>query len=417
MKFKLPPKYITENIGALLVGMFIARALSAFSVIVISRRLGPDPFGQYAASLSIVRLSSIFFTLGLDSWLLCLGGREQRRVGDFGIASLVLKLVLGFIWLVFIMLLTPILNPDTFSPVSLFLAALSVWFEEISRIGWSTFKAALQNKITLVLTVGAEVLLVLITITLSLLNIDSVELYLLGRTIAFLITGIISTIFMVRTFGSRLHISDALFALKGTPSFGISVALATIYGQADVTIIAHWLGKTATGIYSPAISLASALFLIPAAIYNVMLPVLSQSHADSAVKVRLLSLGIIKWVTFLGILLGTGLAVVAKSLVIVVYGQAYALSGTILAVLGGVLAFRCINFGLGSVLAAVGWQGRRIFVQVISAVLNVVLNIAIVQSAGILGVAWVYVLSEGVLAVGYAVLIRQWMKKASFIEN
>ncbi len=417
MKFKLPPKYVTENIGALFIGMFVARVLSAFSVILISRRLGPDTFGQYAASLSIVRLSSIFFTLGLDSWLLRLGGREQQRVGDFGIASLVLKVVFGVIWLAFVMLLTQVLNPDTFSPVLLFLAALSVWFEEIARIGWSTFKAALQNKITLVLTVGTEALLVFVTIMLSMLNINNAELYLLGRTIVFLIAGIISTVLMMRTFRSRFYIADAVFALKDTPSFGVSVALATIYGQADVTIIAHWLGKTATGLYSPAISLASALFLIPAAIYSVMLPVLSQSDADSAIKTRHLSLSMVKWVILLAILLGGGLAIIAKPLVLLVYGQAYVVSGTILAVLSGVLAFRCINFGLGAVLAAVGWQGRRILVQLISAVLNVALNIAVVQSAGILGVAWVYVSSEIVLAAGYAVLIWQWMKRTPLVGS
>ena len=135
------------------------------------------------------------------------------------------------------------------------------------------------------------------------------------------------------------------------------------------------LNQYATGLYAPAISLINAQFLPLSAVSGVMLPVLSHHYTNDVLKAEALSKQLLKWSAMLAVVLGSGLALIARPLVHLVYGVEYALSGNVLAILGGVLAFRTVSFALGAILAAVGLQSKRVIVQAISAAVNVVLNL------------------------------------------
>jgi O-antigen/teichoic acid export membrane protein len=323
-----------------------------------------------------------------------------------------IRVSLGAIWFLGVMLAAPYLNPDVFPAVLVYLSALSIWLNEIASTAWSIFKAALRNDITLGLMIGSQALLLLITLALAAANIRGARGYLLGRVVAFAITSGISIVWMARTFGIHFKRANARRALKGTLPFAASIVFATIYGQSDVPIIAHWLGKAAAGLYSPAISLITTLYLlIPAAIYEVMLPVLSRSYARSLKSAQRMSFWLITWATILSGMLGGGIALIAHPLIQLFYGSEFALSGDVLKILSGVLALRCVIFPLAAILAAVGWQSLRVAVQAISAVLSISLNILIVQRWGILGVAKLHILTDAVLMIGYLILVVWWHHK------
>lgn len=405
---------ILASVGVLLSGTAVARVFSALTVIVIARQLGPGVFGQYAASLSLTRLAAVLFSLGLDDWLLRNGGREKRHLGSIGTACLSLKVSLGVVWLLGIVLVTPHLDQDTFPASLICLGALSLWLEEIANTVWTIFKSVLRNNVTLGLMVGSRALLLLLTLALATTGMKEAHGYLVGRVAASAVSSAVALIIVARVFGMRLEFTDVRRALKETLPFGASMALATIYGQADVTIVAYWLGKTAAGLYSPAISLMTAFFLAPAAIYGVMLPVLSQSHLESPAPVRRTSTRLVAWTTALGGALGGGMILIAHPLVQFVYGSEFAVSGDVLAVLSGVLALKCLSFSLAAIVVAVGWQNRRVIVQALSATVNIALNVLIVQPLGIMGVAKVYVLSEAVLVFGYMTLVVWWQRMSKF---
>jgi O-antigen/teichoic acid export membrane protein len=196
--------------------------------------------------------------------------------------------------------------------------------------------------------------------------------------------------------------------LRSTAVFGVSEGLAIIYERADVAIIGYWLGKTAAGLYAPAVSLMTTLFLIPQAIYEVMLPVTSETYARNPLLIRRQAYRIILLSTALGIGMGLGLAVIARPLVWLVYGREYAISGELLTILSAILVLKSVSFAVAAVLTAVGWQNRRVIVQAVAAALNIGLNMALIQTVGLPGVAYVYVLTEAVLMVGYLLFYLRW---------
>jgi O-antigen/teichoic acid export membrane protein len=93
-------------------------------------------------------------------------------------------------------------------------------------------------------------------------------------------------------------------------------------------------------------------------------------------------------------------------------GTKYTFTGELLTILSPIMFLKSISFACAVVLVVVGWQHRRIVTQFISAVFNVLANIIILPIFGIVGVSWMYVVSEFMIVIGYAWTTNQWRKKS-----
>lgn len=398
------------NASTLFSGTAVARVLSAFVIFIVARQLGLEQFGVYTAAWSLAKLTSFAFSLGLDSWLLRGAQGNESFVGRSTGAALALKAGLGIIWLVLIAILAPYLSQETFPTSLLVFSAISVWFEEVGITALASFKASLRNKVTVWLLISSQLILLLVTVVLAWSGIESATIYLGARAVATGIGTFISLFFVFRYFSVELHLSDLPDTLRETFSFGISHGLSVIYGKADITIIAYFLGSTAAGVYSPASTLMATLFLVPTAVYEVMLPVFSRMRVEDEPQIPKKSFQLILLSMGLGMVLGVGLAVIAYPLVWLLYSPEFLASAPLLVILSNILLFKCISFALAAILAAVGWQGKRVWIQLAASVLNIGLNLLVVRGYGIVGVAYVYVLTEFLLMVGYLFLLLLWQR-------
>ena len=400
---------ILVNIGALFSGTALARILSAISLLLIARQLGPDAYGQFIACLTMAKLSSVLLSWGLDTWLLRNGrSHKEYSLAQLSSTCLELKLKLGFIWIIGILLLSFLLNQDTFPQTLLILSALSIWFDEFSNTAWSTFKTALKNNITVWLMIGSQLLFLLPTFWFLAGQIQDPYPYMFGRLVASSVSSLIALFLVTRVIGFRFQNLPNLLVLRDTVPFGVSEGLAIIYERADVIIVGYLLGKTAVGFYGPALTLMTTLFIIPRSIYEVMLPVTSETFARTPHRIIKQAYNIVLASTALGIGMSIGMVIIAKPLVWVLYGFEYALSGDILTLLSPILILKSVSFAAATILTAVGWQNKRVIVQVVAALLNIVLNLALIQIYGLMGVAYVYILTETVLMGGYVLYLLIW---------
>ena len=405
----LRPVFI--NTGTLFSGTAVARVISALVIFIIARQLGLEQFGLYTAALSLTKLASFAFSLGLDSWLLRGAYSNQDHLGRSIASALALKTGLGAIWLILFIGVSPYLSQETFPTSLLILSAVSVWLEEIGTTAWASFKAALRNKVTVWLIISSQVMLFLATIGLAWMGAENPAVYLSARVLATGIGTLISIFFVFRHFQIDLHFSDMPGTLRETTSFGISHGLAVIYARADITIIAYFLGSTAAGVYSPASALMTTLFLVPTAVYEVMLPVFSKMRVENETQIPKKSFQLILVSMGLGMGLGIGLVMIAYPLVWILYSPEFLASVPVLIILSNVLLFKCISFALAAIIAAVGWQGKRVWVQLGTGILNIGLNLLVVRTYGLMSVAYVYVFTEFLLTTGYISLLLLWQRE------
>ncbi|GAB4580207.1 MAG: lipopolysaccharide biosynthesis protein [Anaerolineales bacterium] len=409
-KLVLTRRMVIGNITALFSGSVVAQGLTALTLLLTARQLGPGGYGQYTGSFALVSFTGILFNLGLDVWLLREGGRDPERLKDNAGSVLALKVGLGLIFVALWWVLAGGVRISTFPPDLLRLSALTVLFDRLFLTLMTVFKAALKNRMTSTLDILSDGIWFVGTLILIQLGQEAVASFFWVRIGALVVMfGVALWIaFRVVKLSARWEVMRGAF--RGAFPYASSEFLTWIYMRFDVLIIGFALGEQAVGLYSPAVSLVNALFLIPAAVHAVFIPILSNlfvHHPLQAWKTAWRSVALLAGI---GLVLTGGLFFGAEILVGFL-GTRYAASGEILKILSLILWVHSLAFGMGAMLVALNLQGRRSVVQAVAVVVNIGLNMWIVRWLEIPGVAWVYVLTEVVLLIGYVGIVGNQYQK------
>ncbi len=356
------------NIAALLSGTALSRGLSALILIVVARQVGPDAYGQYSATIALVGLVAILCSLGLEHWLLYKGGGDREHLDTWFSSSFWLTVLLGAGWMAGLWIVTPYLNPSSFPLNLVVLASLALWLEEVARLIWSVFKARMRNQLTSLLMIVSQGAFLAICLFLAGMGSQAPSAYMAARLVAAALAAVASGLLVWRELGIRFRPGAMRPVLRGTLPFAASSAFAVVYGRADLAIVGNALGKSAAGIYAPALTLTNTLFLIPVAVYEVMVPLLSRGYKQDRAWTARTATWLVVGMLVVGVALAAGLRWAAEPLVTLLYGPEFESSAEVLAVLSGVLAMRCPTIALAALLVAVGWQSARVGVQGVSAV-------------------------------------------------
>ncbi len=405
---------LVQNIGILLGSTFFARGLSAVTLIILARALPVENFGQYIAVLALLRITSVAFSLGLDSWMLhiCGGAEEIGYLAQIWTISAFIKIVLGIGWLGGIVFLGYLWQHPIFTPTLLLLGGLAIWSEEFASIGWTLSKATLRNHITFFLMSLFQGAVLAGTLLALALGARTSGAFLFARVLAAGSIALFTAWWLAGRIGVQFDISLVWPSARAAIPFGLSMLLALVYGRADLAIVAYWLGSKAAGVYGPAVTLLTTFLLIPASVYGVVLPHLSgvfrdnPHHLKNTVRVSLM------WHGLLGLILGVVVFIAARPLAVFFYGATYSSTGDILRIFSPIFFIRSVTLALTAALVAVGMQKQRVLVQLSSALFNVTGNVLLIPIFQLPGVAFMYVASEAILMIGSAGLFWRWQHQA-----
>lgn len=389
----------------------LGRLLSALTVLLIARELGPDVYGIYAGALATAQLFSALFSLGLEGWMLRNGGQNRYEIGELFAAALSIQLGLGLLWFVGYVVIATSLLRSNILPSVIVLAALCIWFDELNTLVRAAFKARFNNAINvLVIALDSSVFLIWTVVSMLQGQYSPVS-FLIGRLTAACLSFAVG----VAIFNVKYRIYWSVIPLRTVVSqalpYALSIGLATVYGKIDVAVVSQALGNQSAGIYSSAISLVRTLFLIPATVFSVLLPAFSQVLDNKPHQIQAWIRNALIVVTLMGLTLSVAMYVLAVPVSTGILGEAYQETGPVLRILSWMLTFRCVNFGLAAVIVAVGKQRERLYPQLISAVIAVISTLIAQRYESLALIAGIHVASEALLALGYGFLVVTWLRK------
>jgi len=413
---KLNRRNVVNNIAVLLSGSAIAQGLTMLALLLTARQLGAVKYGEYVSAYTLASAAAIFFNLGLDIWLLREGGRHPNSLSQIFGSTLTIKFVSGFAWLLGMVGIAMAIPSGTFQKGLLQLSALTVWLDALFINTLTAFKARLDNKINSFLEATSDFVWLLLTWILVSYSVSSPEFYLGIRALVLLISLGVAILVVFRKIKIVPNNNLIQKALKECRPYATSEFLAWAAMRQDILIIALTLGTEAVGLYSPAVSVVNALFLIPAAVYVVMLPVLSnlfKNHPQQAWKTATRNFILL---FFIGIGLWVGLWV-ATPFLIMILGSSFNNSLEILRTLSIIIFLHSLSFGMASVLVATNQQRSRTIVQTNVVLLNALLNFGVVFHYGISGIAKVYIISEVILLTGYSYLVLRYYHQSRQTAN
>lgn len=220
---------------------------------------------------------------------------------------------------------------------------------------------------------------------------------------------------VVRQEDEGAYVLDVAFS-PGTDSDGEGFFIFENVDAYEYVIVAMKLGDYSAGIYSAASGVLNALFIVPNTVGFVIVPVLSNlfaSHVEQAWLTAKRALGLL-------LIIGIGLFVTiffGARLLVLILGQSYSESQEILQLLSIIILFQSINYGTAAILVATNQQAKRTAVQFIAVSINVILNLLVIDRFGLIGVAYVYIITEIVLMIGYALLVVRYRRKTYLQSN
>jgi len=406
---------LVSNVLTLGIGSGLSQVLMAASFLLMSRQLGAARLGAFSSCFSAVALVSILFNWGLDSWLLRSGAHQSERLDELLGGAIAIKVGSGFLWLIGVLVIVPKLNPEIFTVRLVAISAVAVWLEGIFSLVLGAFKALLRNRTTAALLTASRGTILLLTLLLIVADVRTPTVYAWVR----LLVGVILVTLSVMCLPFRIRLgtrAELVSIWREARSFALSDLFTSVYVQADITIAAVFLTSEAVGLYSPASSLVNALFIVPSALFSVVVPTLVRLLRDHPDRFNRALPKTVLGFAAVGIALWVGTYLMSGFLPKFALGGSFSQSGPLLRILSPIIFLKSCSFAFAAILVTVGWQRYRVNVQALSATVNVVLNLVLIRQLGISGVAGTYVTSEVLLAVGYLMYVLRWLRSSRFIE-
>jgi len=403
-RLNLSVHFVANNLVVLLSGTFISQALVAVTLLLIARQLGRARYGEYMACFTLITILVTLFSLGLDQWLLREGGRNPRGLGEHVGSVLLIKSILGVLWLSIINWIAPNLPQSTFPISVLRWMTIAVWLDSLFATTLTAFKSLLRNRINSLLEVFSDVAWLIVTFILVMSEAATPAIYAQARTLVVSMSLGMGILLVWRQIGLRFQWAVLKQALHASLPFAFSDFFATSLLRLDVVLVAFGLGQRAVGIYSPAVSVVTALFFVPGAIFGVMVPVLAGLFSTQSTRgwhaARYVIIGLAGVGGILTLALYSGAAMIVAGL-----GVDFEEALGLLHILSLLLVFKALSFAMAAILVALGYQLQRALVQFVAVIINIGLNLWLMQIWGVTGVAWVYVVTEIVVLLGYSGLV------------
>jgi O-antigen/teichoic acid export membrane protein len=185
--------------------------------------------------------------------------------------------------------------------------------------------------------------------------------------------------------------------LRESTSYASFVFLSQLATRIDVVLIGFMMGAAAAGVYNVAYRVIFLLLFLPYFGAMSILPLASRLFKDSKFDLEILYHNSLNLAVLVGMPIAFGVWLIAPEFITTVFGNEFESSAGLLRMLAVILLFSCLNSLIGVFLTASDRQQVRTRCQWISALVNMVANLALIPLLGLTGAAFAAILSEVLL--------------------
>ena len=384
-----------------LIGSILSQGLGFGTRIILTRFLPVDGYGDIVLGITVLNILGLFSIIGLKSAQVRYlpqadDKKEQTKVAAavFQI-GVILSLFWAFIGVIFAGFIAGTIfeSPKMTNVVRIF--ALSLPFYVLYKLSIKGIQGHKETAPWIVTTKFVHPLARFGGVTvIALAGFGAVGLS-IGYNFAFIFAGLVGFSFFVR--GGEYRIRQLLTPVKSGRywellKFSLPLALSGSFGLVTSNTDRILLGilgtNTAVGIYDVAILLAKFILFFGPILDYLTQPIMSEYDAERNVQqMDQLYTIITRWLVILTFPIFTLLVLFPEPLLGTFFGNEYRAGGLVLSVLAiGYFAARFVGLS-GSFLVATGDTNIIMYISGVTALLNLLLNILLIPSYGIMGAA------------------------------
>lgn len=387
----------------------VLRGIVTLAITVyVTRYLGPSQYGLLSYSYSFVTLFIIFATLGLDDIVIReLIHTPAKRDVLLGTAFR-LKLIGALLIMIILAVLLAILPRERLTHVLCFIIAVSFIFQSFNVIDLY-FQSNVLSKYVVFCQIFQLILSTLIKLVLIL-----VKASLVWFAFMFVLDGLFRAVGLIFVYCKKglslpwkefdLHLAKKL--LKNAFPFILGGLFGSIYMKIDQVMIKQMLDNAAVGVYAAAVNLCEVWYYIPIIITNSVYPaILNAKMSNENIYYNRLQ-NLFDLMAFTSICIGLLITFAASPIVKILYGNGFYEASQVarIYVWAGIGIF--LGAVTGKLLVAENQQIYLLYLAILAAITNVVLNFLFIPRYGIVGAAWATLAGYSMIVFGLIFFAR-----------
>jgi len=399
-------KRYTENTIWAVVTRLISIIVSLIVTIYLVRYLGPANYGQLSYALSFIGIFGIIAGFGIDNVLYRELIEHPTRRNEYLGTAFILKLIAGVLAAALTIIFALLISPEEVSQIIIFILAGTFIFQAFNIIQHE-FQANVAQKYLSLVTLA--VLLILNVLKVAVIFFGKGVLY-IGVILLFeaILYAILYIYIRSKHYGSLLNWSfDNTIAsklLRDSWPFIFITAFSTIYYRIDQVMLMYFLDATAVGLYDAAVRLSEVWIFFPTIFAATFFPAIVNARKTNPREYKKRLIALFGLVTVTSTIIASIVAIFSKPLINLVYGEAYLASTLVLEIYIWSSIFTCLGITVHYFLTAENMKKTLFFSSCGVMVVNVVLNILLIPTYGIVGAAFATLMSYAILTLP-AVLI------------
>ena len=399
------------------VAQLVVLALSFGLTLAISRWMGVASLGQWRLAQAITSYLLVFSDAGLSTVAIREIARNHGMTGKLGIPIVALQLIVATTLFIALVLLLPLLTLQsdtawlaillaaTVFPQALSLGHVLQGREQMSTVAKIRVAAQLMSTVIgiILLAVTRQLVWVVPPMLASALAADAIMFQVVRRRFG---------------IGMRLPaVREALKLSRDATPFLVSAMAIQLIMNADALLIGALRGTSELGLYAAPYAIVASLLALGGPLMMAAFPRLASTNgAEAIVLLRRLC-------AFLGYVVlpvSVGLALTADLVVGPLFGPSFQSSGPVLGLLAALPLFGYYNMAVGQTLGASHHQAAVMVVSIVTAGINITLNLILIPHMGITGAALAVIAGELSTAVAFTFLLRRMLggqSVTSFLES
>ena len=392
---------LKKNTYFVSLGLLVQMLLSLALVPFAARYLGDKQYGHYGLASTLMFFVFLFNDFGVNSYLTREIARNREKAPEFVSNAIVLKILLMVVDLVLLFLFLTVSGYPKVAKYAIMIFAFYGLLSSFVKLGIGIFEAFERMEYEAIVLISEKILITGLGIY-FLVNGKG----LITLCMVFVASGIFSLILtyvLLRKKFVSLRLSFDWLSIKNlfrrSLPFGYSMILAMIYNYIGFMLLSFWVKPEVLGWYFAAVRLLAQTNIIPTILSTSMFPALSRAYVYSKAQFEYWFTKGMKYLLFLAVPLALGTTILARPLVLLIFGDQFMNTVPVLRILAWNAGMLFFNIYFAAVLKAGNKQNLLVIIQLISLVLNVILNYLLIKKYSYIGAAWANLLTESFIFV------------------
>lgn len=388
---------VARNTVIIMAGNLIAGFIGMATAICMARYLGVDRFGALSFVLTYIGFFAIIIELGANQIILRDLSRAladaPRLIGN----AIMMKLALALVTMVLSCAASVFFGNSFETKLLIYIASFSFLF----NFG-GVYVAVFRSKLEMVCPVAVDILMAVLKLILV-IYLAYIRASLAWFMAAIVIVGVpgllINLVISARMAKPDFTIDLSIWKRLLVESWPVvlTAVFIMVYTRVDQLLLFRIKGAQAVGLYSAAVRLVEVLGIVPSAFMVSLFPVMSGYFKTSANAFEKSYYLAFKYMMLFIMPIAVGTTLLSGEIIEFFYGSAFVTSSLALGILIWSEVWVFVGIVNTNILIVAGQQKADFFFTGISAIFNVILNLALIPKYGFVGAAIATTVSYGVI--------------------